>query len=548
MNKIAIFLLSLCLAMALIPSCPAADAVNVTPQPKSILNKNSEVEIRSDWRILVDSKEEDVLFAARYLNEELQDRFNFTMGIQKSASSNIMKSVALALSGKELPGLGDEAYTLEVFDDHIVINGNKAAGVFYGVQSLLQLIRAKEGKTVVQAVKVVDYPRLKYRGVHLSAPDLKRVKGYIDVMARLKLNIVIIDDWGYYDLDKESSQELFQEIFDYARERHIEPVPGLADFGPGGPILKKDPYAAEGIFAQDEHFKFVNNEAQPDNPSKHSLVNVIRSEDSDFAVENLDTTKTYEENRDYKFVEGDISYPYSLDGRPSRILRIPQGGIRDGEEVLISYDYVENKCASWAPWSVPYCPSSERTYKGISRGLENVINILKPRYINIGHDEIRGLNRDSRCKRRSMTNAQLLADDINKINDYVESLDPDIQLLMWDDMLNPWHNGADENYQVQFGGVPGKTQDAVDLMPKDIIIMIWWYDAKDWLNVMKNGPNYFESKGFKYLVAGWRVKSNIEDWAKLVIDRPNCVGMITTTWEGWDKNTEGIKDTAKAAW
>lgn len=541
-------MLFFCILIIWIPHCQAADAINIVPVPQNVVNKNCEVEIRNDWRILVDGKGEDVLFAARYLNEELQSRFNFTMGIQKSGSSKASKCVVLSLSDKGLAGLGEEAYVLEVFEDHIVINSDKAAGVFYGIQTLLQLIKTKEGKTVIRVAKVVDYPDFKYRGVHLSGPDLKRLKEYIDVMTHLKLNIVIIDDWGYYDLDKSDNQRIFQEIFDYAKERHIEVVPGLADFGPGGPILKKDPYAAEGLFAQEERFKFINNEAQPVSPSKHSLVNVIRSKDSDFVVESLDRSKTYEEDIDYKFVEGDISYPYSLDVRHSKVIRIPQGDIKDGEEVLISYDYVENKCASWAPWSVPYCPSSERTYKVIFQGLENVINILKPKYISIGHDEVRGLNRDSRCKRRFMTNAQLLADDISKIDDYVKSLDPNIRLLMWDDMVNPWHNGGDESYQVQFGGISGKTADAVDLIPKDMIIMIWWYDAKDWLNKMKNSPNFFESKGYDYLVAGYKDKKNITDWMEITKDKGRCLGIITTTWDGWDRNLEGIKYTAEMAW
>ncbi len=548
MIKNAIFLLSLHLLILCTPCYGASGAISIIPSPQSVMNKNYNVEIKSDWKILVDPKNEGMLFVAGYLNEELQGKFNFALGIQKSASSSVAKSVVLGLSDKELAGLGEEAYTLEVFEDRIVINGNKEVGAFYGIQTLLQLAKEEKGKAVIPAVKIVDHPNLKYRGVHICAADLKRSKEYIDVMAHLKLNIAIIDNWGYYDLDKSDNQQAFQEMFEYAREHYVEPVPELANFGPGGPILKKDPYAAEGISVQEERFKFENDVARPVVASKHSLVNVIRGEDSDFIVQSSDKSKTYKEGVDYKFVEGDISYPYSLDVRPSRIIRLTQGGIGVGEEVLVSYDYVENKCTSWAPWSIPYCPSSERAYKVIFHGLENVINILKPRYIDIGHDEIRGLNRDSRCKKRSMTNAELLADDVNKINDYVKSLDPNIRLMMWDDMVNPWHNGGDENYQVQFGGVAGKTSEAIDLIPKDVIMMIWWGDADDRFSKMKNSPAYFGSKGFNYLAVAYKDKKNIKDWSGLIKNKPSCIGLMTTTWDGWDKNIEGIRYTAEMGW
>ena len=208
------------------------------------------------------------------------------------------------------------------------------------------------------------------------------------------------------------------------------------------------------------------------NLTNDGTLNIWQDGIHDILITSLDKKKTYRENLDYEVIEGSIVYPYSTDARPSKILRVPGGSIKNGETVLVSYDYVVRKC-SFAEWSIPYCPSSERTYEIMNSVIKNTIETFGPKYIDIGHDEIRGMNRDSRCLKRNLTNAQLLAEDINKLYSMAKTYDPEVKLLMWSDMLNPWHNGGDENYQVQFGGKKGKTSHAIDFIPKDIIILLW---------------------------------------------------------------------------
>jgi len=519
----------------------------IVPAPKESIKGNGFVTIGNDWNIVVCSKEEEVLVLSEYLREKMGSGFDLGLGIKQDVPG-AAKGIELGLSSKGIEGKGKEAYVLEVSGGSISINGNGPAGIFYGIQSLLQLAARGDNGVTVNAVKITDYPALKYRGVHICSADLKHIKEQLDVMAGLKLNIAIIDNWGYYDLDKPETARVFRDIFDYARKLYIEPVPEIANFGPGGPILIREPYAAEGIYEKDEPFSFVNDQAVSMRPSKHSLVNVIRSSDSNIVIKSIDGSRTYREGSDYRVIDGDMAYPYPLSARPSNIVRITSGRIKDHEKVLVSYDYVECKSVTWAPWSIPYCPSSGLAYKVIFHAVDNVIDTLNPRYINIGHDEVRGLNRDSRCLGTGATNAELFAGDINKIYDYVKSVDPDVKLLMWDDMIDPWHNGNNENYQVEFGGPAGSTQAAIDLIPKDMILMVWWYDAADWLTVMKNAPAYFESKGFKYLVAAYKDNKNIGDFEKIAKGRPKCAGFITTTWDGWDKNTQGIRYTAEKAW
>ena len=169
--------------------------------------------------------------------------------------------------------------------------------------------------------------------------------------------------------------------------------------------------------------------------------------------------------------------------------------------------------------------------------MKEVISAFKPKYINIGHDEIRGMNRDSRCLRRNLTNAQLLAEDINRLYSIARKYDSDVKLLMWSDMLNPWHNGGNEDYQIQFGGISGKTDPAIDFIPKDIIILLWNASKEN----LENAPDYFKSKDFIFWVNG-------SEWLQVIRPKNKCAGIIATNWEGWDKNIQKIEKMANAVW
>ena len=71
-------------------------------------------------------------------------------------------------------------------------------------------------------------------------------------------------------------------------------------------------------------------------------------------------------------------------------------------------------------------------------------------------DELRGINRDSRSAKLSMTNAELLAFDMNTMAHHVQQNNPGVVPFSWADMLHPLHNGGTVDYQRTFGGRKGK--------------------------------------------------------------------------------------------
>jgi len=101
------------------------------------------------------------------------------------------------------PGYADEEYALEVDGDGVTIRASGGAGLFYGVQTLRQLM-PPNGPAVVPAVRVADRPRFAYRGVMLDVArhffDVAAVKRLIDLAALYKINhlhLHLSDDQGW---------------------------------------------------------------------------------------------------------------------------------------------------------------------------------------------------------------------------------------------------------------------------------------------------------------------------------------------------------------
>lgn len=99
-------------------------------------------------------------------------------------------------------GADDEAYRLEVAE-RIEITGSDA-GLFYGIQTLRQLLREDAGSWSIPQVSIVDAPRFAYRGVMLDVArtffDVATVKAFIDRAASLKFNhlhLHLTDDQGW---------------------------------------------------------------------------------------------------------------------------------------------------------------------------------------------------------------------------------------------------------------------------------------------------------------------------------------------------------------
>ena len=86
-----------------------------------------------------------------------------------------------------------ESYTLQITPKGVEIHARSSAGIFYGVQTLLQMVEGTEARAVLPVAGIKDWPALAYRGtmIDFSEGELIRVseaERQIDLMARFKAN------------------------------------------------------------------------------------------------------------------------------------------------------------------------------------------------------------------------------------------------------------------------------------------------------------------------------------------------------------------------
>ncbi|UBM58049.1 family 20 glycosylhydrolase [Marinilongibacter aquaticus] len=148
---------------------------------------------------------------AKYVSvfEDFLKKSSISLTHEKVESpSNTKRAIIVSLIDKS--ELANEGYTLEVKENEIAIQANKPAGIFYGLQTLRQLLpnefesKNNPGLGMLNGCKITDYPRFAWRGLMLDVSrhffTVDEVKAYLDKMAQYKFNVFhwhLTDDEGW---------------------------------------------------------------------------------------------------------------------------------------------------------------------------------------------------------------------------------------------------------------------------------------------------------------------------------------------------------------
>ncbi len=140
---------------------------------------------------------------ADFLNDYLQKHYNIKLKVVSGSRPANAILLSYEAMDKPIPG----AYRMEVTGKQISIKGDNAEGVFYGIQTLIQLLPAYKSKlspAPVPYISITDYPRFAYRGLHLDVArhffPVEYLKKYIDYIALHKMNYFhwhLTDDQGW---------------------------------------------------------------------------------------------------------------------------------------------------------------------------------------------------------------------------------------------------------------------------------------------------------------------------------------------------------------
>ncbi|ACU04919.1 family 20 glycosylhydrolase [Pedobacter heparinus] len=140
--------------------------------------------------------------AVRFLQNYLLEQWRYRNPVQ--SSSKAVGSSLLEITGEGTEGFEAEEYELVVSPAKITLKG-KGAGLFYGIQSLIQLFpNQRSGTASLPCIKIKDRPRFGYRGLMLDVSrhffTVRQVKDLLDLMAQYKLNRFhwhLTDDQGW---------------------------------------------------------------------------------------------------------------------------------------------------------------------------------------------------------------------------------------------------------------------------------------------------------------------------------------------------------------
>ncbi len=144
--------------------------LNLIPKPASILPSQGVFALSSSTHIHCDSSDQEATFLADYLSMQLQK----ATGLHFATTDTGQGTPGIILQLDIDPGLGEEGYELSITTDQIRLYANHPAGLFYAIQTLLQLIPTHPAATFsLPAVSIRDTPRFVWRDARCGVSFLR---------------------------------------------------------------------------------------------------------------------------------------------------------------------------------------------------------------------------------------------------------------------------------------------------------------------------------------------------------------------------------------
>jgi len=191
----------LLLVLVLVPNLLIAQQrVSIIPLPVSLQINPGAFVIDNSTAVKFNAADKELKLAADFFSAAIKNISGKTLILNTVAKKNIEFKIS------KTSNIGDEGYLLNVTPSAITVVANTKAGIIYGIQSLLQTLPAirTNAALAIPSMSITDYPRFKYRGMHLDVsrhffgPEF--VKEYINLLASYKMNTFhwhLVDDQGW---------------------------------------------------------------------------------------------------------------------------------------------------------------------------------------------------------------------------------------------------------------------------------------------------------------------------------------------------------------
>jgi len=359
----------------------------IIPKPERIEVRSGFFQISARTRVAFESKEEAVQAIADELATQLRQATGFAVPLQEARGPQPEGTILLRTRGS-LTRLGPEGYRLSVSRDRVTVEALSPAGLFYGLQTMTQLLPPawEKGQPApgiawrLPCLKVEDKPRFSWRGVHLDVGrhffPKESVKRYIDIMAKYKMNIF------HWHLTEDQGWRI-----------EIKKYPRLTEVGAWRKETMDDGQPHGGYYTQEEIREVVSH-------ARKRFVTIVPE------------------------IEMPGHCQAALAAYPE--LSCSGGPFKVGTEWGIIYDV--------------YCAGNEKTFAFLEDVLSEVIDLFPGPFVHIGGDEVPKLRWQNcvkcqeRIKQEGLANeAELQSYFIRRIEKFLNAKGK--RLVGWDEIL-----------------------------------------------------------------------------------------------------------------
>jgi len=441
--------------------------IRLIPFPKEVMPSTGDFNVRGKIRIFVTDYKDDI-FTAGQLQKEIKAISGVELPVETGlkAPEDIPHCIILSTTKPEIVKVllsrnteDKEAYMLSIEPEQILIQSTGKPGLFYGVQTMRQIVRSELMRGRVPGMVIRDWPTLKWRGIlddvtRGPSPLLETLKREVRIASYAKLNFLTFNQEEQFAFKKHPdigqtiaptglmTPEELKELNEYAKRYHVTVIAMENSFGHQNDILKLNKY-------------------------KH---------------------------------------------------------LRENSDVL--------------------SPSLNETYSFLNDLYSSMIPYTDAPFFNVGCDEVEGLD-------NTKGPAKKMVEKYGVGGTYARH-------------LRRLHNLVKENYGkriMMWGDIILNHPDKLDLIPKDVIMLTWGYEARESFYdqitpFSESGYDFFVCPG----VSCWSrippdfgvANTNIRNFVRDGVER-GAMGMMNTMWDDngenlFNLNWHGIIWGAECAW
>ncbi len=335
-----------------------------------------------------------------------------------SIPENIRKEIGAAFSENR------EGYAVEIKSDCVNLYSPSERGLLYAISTLKHLYERNE----LREMLIFDYPDKEIRGYRVFTPGRKSFDAFkktIDMLVEYKYNSLMLEVGGAMEYKRHPENN--SEWVEFCRE------------------VNQSPNEAKRI-QKETHLDWRKNSIHADNGGGAFI--------------------SQDEMREL--------IAYCRERGLNVIPEVPT--LSHCDYIVRAHRELNERIEDTYPDT--YCPSNPKTYELVFDILDEIVDVFKPEYVNIGHDECYTLAKCPLCKDKDPVD--LYVGDIVKINDYLKARG--IKTIMWSEkFIDNVYLPEDDGVMHGYGGTGDEAWDIPRLVgcagkiPKDVILLHWYW-------------------------------------------------------------------------